>query len=126
MEAYLQTVASEQRRDDCRQVMEIMQKITGEPPQMWGPSIIGFGSYHYTYDSGRSGDWPLTGVSPRAAALSIYIMPDLDAWEPLLSQLGDCKTGKCCLYVKKLSELHLPTLKKILRQSVAAVKKKYP
>jgi hypothetical protein len=123
VEAFLATVASDQRREDCRAVMKMMSEITGEPPVMWGPSIIGFGSYHYVYASGREGDWMLTGLSPRKQALTLYIMAGFARYEELLEKLGKFKTGKSCLYVNKLEDVHLPTLKKLIRQSVAHMKK---
>jgi len=123
VEAFLEAVPNEKRREDSRQVMAIMEKIVGEPAVMWGPSIIGFGSYHYKYASGREGDMPLTGVSPRKQALSLYIMAGFDRYEELLGQLGKFKTGKSCLYINKLEDVHLPTLKKLIKQSVAHMRK---
>ena len=126
IEAFLDSVASEKRREDCRAVMKIMQDITGEPPVMWGPSIIGFGSYHYVYASGREGDWMLTGLSPRKQSLTLYIMTGFPKHEALMEKLGKYKTGKSCLYINKLEDVHLPTLKKLIKQSVAHMKKNPP
>jgi hypothetical protein len=95
-----------------------MREITGEEPAMWGSSIVGFGSYHYVYASGREGDWFLTGFAPRKQALTMYIMSGFSEYDELLEKLGKFKTGKACLYVKKLDDIHLPTLKKLIRQSV--------
>lgn len=89
---------------------------------MWGPSIIGFGSYSYEYASGRTGDWPMIGLSPRKQNLTLYIMPGFDEYEPLLKKLGPHTTGKSCLYIKRLSDIDLPTLKKIMTASIAKMK----
>ncbi len=123
IEAFLEAVTNEQRRKDSRQIMAIMEKIVGEPAVMWGPSIIGFGSYRYKYASGREGDWPLTGLSPRKQALSLYIMAGFTQYDELLAQLGKFKTGKSCLYISKLEDVHLPTLKKLIKQSVVHMRK---
>ena len=120
---FLNAVADEQKRDDAFQLLEIMQAITKEEPAMWGPSIVGFGSYHYVYDSGREGDWPLTGFSPRKQNLSLYIMAGFEKYDDLLEKLGKHSTGKSCLYIKRLEDVHLPTLKKLIRESVKHVKK---
>ncbi len=125
VKAFLEGVANERRRKDCAAVVDIMREITGERPAMWGTSLIGFGSYAYRYDSGRSGEWPLTAVSPRKQNLVIYIMPGFSGAEKLMDKLGKHKTGKSCLYVNKLDDIHLPTLKTLIRRSVAALRKKY-
>ena len=126
VEVFLASVANEQRREDCRRVMAIMQELTGEPPVMWGPSIIGFGRYRQVYASGREADWMLTGLSPRKQALSLYIMTGFPRHEALMEKLGKYKTGKSCLYINKLEDVHLPTLKKLIKQSVAHMKKHPP
>lgn len=108
--------------EDCEALIEIMSSITKQPATMWGPSIIGFGSYHYVYDSGREGDMPLTGFSPRASALSLYIMSGFDGAPELMANLGKYKNGKSCLYIKSLDDVHVPTLKMLIRQSVKVVK----
>lgn len=107
---------------DCEQLVKIMSAITKEEPKMWGPSIVGFGSYHYVYESGREGDMPLLGFSPRASALSIYVMGGFEPYEAELEKLGKHKTGKGCLYIKSLEDIHLPTLKKILRANAKRLK----
>ena len=122
---FIKKVENPQRREDCEKVVALMQEITGEKPAMWGTSIIGFGSYSYRYDSGRTGDWPLTGVSPRKQNLSIYIMTGFADSEALLKKLGKHKTGRSCLYINKLADIHLPTLKTLIRRSVTAMRKKY-
>ena len=105
--------------------MKLMKDVTGEPAKMWGPSIIGFGQYHYKYASGREGDWFLTGFSPRKQNLTLYIMAGFDKYGELLEELGKHKTGKSCLYVKTLDDLHMPTLKKLIQQSVTSLRKAY-
>ncbi len=126
VDVFIDSVADEKRREDCRTVAKIMQEITGEPPVMWGPSIIGYGTYHYVYASGREGDWMLTGFSPRKQSLTLYIMTGFPRHEELMEKLGKYTTGKSCLYIKKLEDVHLPTLKKLIKQSVAHMKKKPP
>lgn len=123
--AYLKTV-DPKYADDCKALVEIMSDITKEKPVMWGPSIVGFGSYHYVYDSGREGDSMLVGFSPRKAAISLYIMSGFDAQPELMEKLGKYKAAKACLYIKSLDDIHIPTLKKLIRASVKFVKQKYP
>lgn len=89
---------------------------------MWGTSIVGFGSYHYKYDSGREGDMPVTGFAPRKQSLTLYIMPGFDAYEDLLSKLGKHKTGKSCLYINKLADVDMDVLRELVKQSVEAMK----
>lgn len=115
---FVDSIEDEQQRKDSRAVLKLMQKITGEKPKMWGPAIIGFGSYHYKYASGREGEWFLTGFSPRKQALTLYIMSGFTQYDALLKKLGKFKAGKACLYINKLEDVHLPTLEKLIRQSV--------
>ncbi len=105
-------------RQDCLTVLEIMKKATGTKPRMWGPGIVGFGSYHYKSDSGREGDWFLTGFSPRKQALTLYIMGGFQRHHQLMRKLGKHKTGSSCLYVRKLADLDLAALKQLIGQSV--------
>ena len=121
---FLNSVDEEERRKDAFKLLKIMKEITGEKPVMWGPGIIGFGSYHYKYASGREADWMLTGFSPRKNKLTIYIMQGFDRYEHLLAKLGKHKTGKSCLYVKKLEDLDLDVLKKLVLESVEFMKNK--
>ena len=123
VEKFLNQVPDEMRREDCFKVAKMMEEITGEKPQMWGPSIVGFGSYHYKYSSGQEGDWPITGFSPRKQDLTLYIMPGFAEQRDLMTQLGKHRTGKSCLYIKRLSDVHVPTLKKIIRDSVKQMRK---
>lgn len=116
--AFLDSVADEDRRQDCYTILEIMKKATRAEPKMWGDSIVGFGSYHYTYASGREGDWLLTGFSPRKQNLTLYIMSGFSDFEELLSRLGKHKTGKGCLYIKKLTDVDLAVLEELIDRSV--------
>jgi hypothetical protein len=115
---FVASIEDEQKRKDSRVLLKIMKEITGERPKMWGPAIVGFGKYHFKYASGREGDWFLTGFSPRKQALTLYIMSGFTRYDSLLKNLGKFKTGKACLYVKKLDDIHLPTLERLIRRSV--------
>lgn len=126
VQAFLQQVDHEQRKKDSLQLLELMQKWTGLTPTMWGPSIVGFGTYHYVYESGREGDWFLTGFSPRKQALTIYIMAGFNRYDELMSKLGTYKTGSSCLYVKRLSDIDLEVLRELVVQSIAYLKERYP
>ena len=123
VERFLNAVDHPKRREDAWRVLEIMKKVTKEEPKMWGSSIVGFGSYHYRYASGQEGDWMLVGFSPRKTALSVYIMSGFDAYDELMTQLGKYKTGKSCLYINKLEDVDLKILEKLIKQSVAYMKK---
>ncbi len=125
VDAFLSEVAHERRQHDCRQVVTMMAEITGEPATMWGSSIVGFGSYHYVYDSGREGDMFIAGVSPRKQSLVVYVMGGFEPHEKLLAKLGKYKTGKACLYINKLDDVDLGTLKKLITASVKLMRKKY-
>ena len=122
VKAFLAGVADDRKRRDAMAVSEIMQDITGEEPAMWGTSMVGFGSYHYKYDSGQEGDWPLVGFSPRKDSLTLYIMPGFKEYGELLGKLGKHKTGVSCLYIKSLEDIHVPTLKTLVRESVKHMK----
>jgi hypothetical protein len=117
VEAFLDSIDDDRRRDDCRAVAKLMRSITGAAPAMWGTSIVGFRSYQYHYASGRSAEWFVMGFSPRKRDLTLYLMGGFDDCDDLLSKLGKFKTGKCCLYLKRLEDVHLPTLKKLLERS---------
>ncbi len=122
---YLQGVENGKRRADAEVVAEIMEQVSGEKPTMWGDSLIGFGSYHYKYKSGQEGDWPLTAVAPRKQNLVVHIMPGFDHWPGLMKKLGKFKTGVSCLYINKLEDVHLPTLKRLIDYSVRRMRKVY-
>lgn len=118
VEAFLNGLSDEKKRQDSFTLLALMRQVTGSEPKMWGSSIIGFGDYHYTYASGRKGDWFLTGFSPRKQNLTVYLTAGFDQYEALLKQLGKHTTGKSCLYIKKLEDIDLPTLKTLIEQSV--------
>lgn len=120
---FLAAIDDERRREDCREVVRMMEDATGEKPKMWGDSIIGFGSYDYKYESGREGSWFLTGVSPRKQSLTLYIMSGFPKHAELLESLGKFSTGKSCLYIKRLEDVHRPTLKKLIQASAKHVAK---
>ena len=121
VEAFLNSVEDEKKRQDCFTILEIMKQITKAEPQMWGTSMVGFGTYHYKYESGREGDWFVAGFSPRKQNLTLYIMAGFSRYDELLSKLGKFKIGKSCLYIKKIEDVDLPTLKELIKQSVAYV-----
>jgi hypothetical protein len=117
---------NEQVRDDCRELVRMMKKVSGSPPKMWGPSIIGFGSYHYKYDSGHEGDSCLAGFAPRKGKLVVYAMgADDKSQTELLDKLGKFKRTKGCIYIKKLEDIDMVVLEKLVRNSVDYVIKKY-
>ena len=122
---FIEKVDDSGRKSDCFELIEIMKEITGEPPKMWGDSIVGFGSYHYKYSSGREADWLLTGFSPRKLNLTMYIMSGLERYEQLLTNLGKYKTGKSCLYVKRLDDIDKKVLKSLIGDSVKYLNEKY-
>ena len=121
VEAFLHSVENKQRRDDSFAVLDLMRDALGEPPKMWGPSIVGFGSYTYKYKSGREGEWMLVGFSPRKQALTLYIMSGFDEYADLMAKLGKHKTGKSCLYIKKLSDVDQDVLKELVVKSAEHV-----
>ncbi len=121
---FLKSVPDVKKRRDAFALLELMKDASGEEPAMWGTSIVGFGSYRYVYESGREGDWPLTGFSPRKQNLTIYIMPGFREYEGILEKLGKHTTGKSCLYIKSLDDVHLPTLKQLIARSVKHMRKK--
>jgi hypothetical protein len=118
VEAFLNSVSDEKKRQDSFTVLELMKQVTGKEPELWGDSIIGFGSYHYKYASGREGDWFVTGFSPRKQNLTLYIMSGFDEYEQLLSKLGKHSTGKSCLYIKKIEDVDMDVLKELVKKSV--------
>ena len=119
---FLNQLPDKERRDDCIAVAKMMEEITGEKPKMWGPSIVGFGTWHYKYASGREGDWPIAAFSPRKKDLTIYLTVGFEKNADLIKQLGKHSTGKSCLYIKRLSEIHIPTLKKLIKTSTKQAK----
>jgi Domain of unknown function (DU1801) len=115
--AFIETISDEARRSDAKALVELMQTATGEKPKMWGPSIIGFGSYHYTYESGREGDMPVVGFSPRKAATVLYGLIGSGDASAMLAKLGKHTTGKGCVYVKKLADVEQKVLKTMVSKS---------
>lgn len=125
VDAFIAAVEPEERRQDCQTVMDIMARATGESPRMWGPSIVGYGTYSYSNQAGKNFEWMITGFSPRKAALTLYIMAGFDGHEALMSGLGHHKTGKSCLYIKRLSDVDLTVLEELVARSVTYMRSKY-
>ncbi len=125
VESFLDKLASESVRDDCNTLIKVMKKITKSEPKMWGPSIVGFGQYHYKYESGHEGVMCIAGFSPRKPAITVYLMSMSDQPD-LMEKLGKYKVSKACLYVKKLEDIDIKILEKLIANSVSYVKKKYP
>ena len=123
VEAFLNSITDERKRRDAFAILDLMRKATRAEPKMWGSSIVGFGSYHYKYASGRGGDWPVTGFSPRKRNLTLYITPGFEQYGALFKRLGKHKTAKSCLYINTLDDIDLPTLKELVKQSVKHMKK---
>lgn len=121
---FIASVENETRRRDAERLLALMKRITGESPMMWGSSIIGFGSYHYKYESGREGDAPLVGFSPRKSNLVLYVLGSIGD-DPLLTKLGKHKRGSGCLYINRLDDIELGVLEKIVKKSCSATKKKW-
>ncbi len=122
---FIDSIESETKRDDCRELLSLIGKITGEKPKMWGTSIVGFGDYHYKYKTGREGDWFLSGFSPRKQSMTIYMMGGYTDTEELLPKLGKHKTSVGCLYVNKLADIDMKVLEKLIKKSVETLKKTY-
>ena len=118
VEAFLNQIDNETKRQDSFTILELMKDVTGAEPVMWGDSIIGFGRYRYQYASGRKGEWFVTGFSPRKQNLTLYIMSGFDLYDEILSNLGKYKTGKSCLYVNKIEDIDLNTLRELVQKSV--------
>jgi hypothetical protein len=124
VEQFLNTIADERKRKDSFMILELMKQVTRMEPKMWGSSIIGFGSYHYKYESGREGDAVIAGFSPRKQNLTIYNMGGFEQYDELLKKLGKHTLGGGCLYIKRLDDIDLPTLKSLIEESVKHVKQK--
>jgi Domain of unknown function (DU1801) len=123
---YLAGVASAEQRADCDALIALMRKVTKHEPTMWGPTIVGFGSYHYRYESGREGDACLTGFAARKNEIAVYLVAEGPQQAARLAQLGKHKMGKACLYIRRLSEIDAGVLEKLIAESVAEVKLRYP
>ncbi|MBX3277606.1 MAG: DUF1801 domain-containing protein [Acidobacteria bacterium] len=125
VEDYIASRASEQQRADCRKLMALLQKVTRQPPRMWGPSIVGYGVYRYTYESGRTGEAPLAGFAIRGRELVVYLVAEGEGQKSLLSKLGKHKMGKSCLYFKQLADLDSSVLRQLIAGSVAELRRRY-
>ena len=126
VDAYINAVEDAQKRADCRAVAAMMAEVTGAPARMWGPSIVGFGSYYYRYASGREGDFMETGFAARKRAITLYIMAGFSEYGDLLAKLGKHDTGKSCLYVKRLADVDQSVLREMVERSVAWIRARYP
>jgi len=126
VDAHVEAIADATRRADCRTLIDLMQRATGAPATMWGPSIVGFGSYHYRYESGHEGDACMVGFASRKSDLVVYLMDGFDERDALLARLGRHKIGKACLYLKRLWEVDLAVLERLVALSVAEVRRRYP
>jgi len=122
---YLNSVENEKRKTDALIVLEMMKRLTKEDPKMWGTSLVGFGTYHYKYESGREGDFFITGFSPRKQSLTLYIMNGFERYDELMGQLGKFKTGKSCLYINKIEDVDLDILESLITESVNYMNEKY-
>ncbi|HWE16325.1 MAG TPA: DUF1801 domain-containing protein [Hyphomicrobiaceae bacterium] len=125
VEDYIASRANAQQRSDCRELMDLLETITRQPPRMWGPSIVGYGSYRYTYESGRTGEAPLAGFAIRGRELVVYVLAEGDRQKSLLSRLGKHRTGKVCLYFKQLADLDTSVLKQLITNSIAEVRRRH-
>lgn len=123
---FLGKKATGQQLADSRELIRLFREITGSPPKMWGPSIVGFGQYHYRYDSGHEGDMARLGFSPRSTELVFYLLPGFEGYEHLMERLGKHRTGKCCLYIKRLSDVDEAVLEEIAVAGLDYMREKYP
>lgn len=124
--AFLTTITDDQKRKDCSTIIDLITEHTGLEPKMWGTSIVGFGSYHYKYESGREGNAPLAGIASRTNAITLYLGSIFDKKEELLSKFGKHKTGKGCIYIQKLEDIDTSILTKMVKYSIEHTKKQYP
>jgi hypothetical protein len=125
-ESHIAAIANEEQRNDAQALVALMRRVTKQEPRMWGPSIVGFGSYHYKYASGHEGDSALAGFAARGRELVVYIAPGFDGRDGLLAKLGAHKSGKVCVYIKRLAHVDLKVLEKLVARSVADTKSRYP
>ena len=125
VEDYIASRAGDQQASDCRELMVLLGRITRKPPKMWGPSIVGYGSYKYTYESGRTGEAPLTGLAIRGRELVVYLDTEGDGQKALLSRLGRHRTGKVCLYFKRLADVDRSVLEQLVANSIAELRRRY-
>ena len=123
--AFINAIDDPEKRADARKLAAMMRKATGKRAKMWGPSMVGYGTYHYKYASGREGDFMVTGFSPRKQALTVYIMAGFSKYDALMKKLGKYKTGKSCLYIKRLSDVDEAVLQRLIGESVKYMRKNY-
>jgi Domain of unknown function (DU1801) len=123
---FVRSIDDKQKRADCKAIMKVMAAASGKRATMWGANIIGYGQYHYKYESGREGDFMRVGLSPRTNNISIYIIPGFGKYQSLLEKLGKYKTGKSCLYIKRLDDVNIKVLQKIIEDSLRVMKARYP
>ena len=123
--AFVDSIGDPRRRADARKIASMMRRVTGKRARMWGSSIVGYGTYHYKYESGREGDFMLTGYSPRKQALTVYILAGFDRFDPLMKKLGKYKTGRSCLYIKSLSDVDEKVLEQLIDASVKHMRDNY-
>ena len=126
VESHIATIANEEQRNDAQTLLALMRRVTGQEPKMWGPTIVGFGSYHYKYATGHEGDSALTGFAARGRELVVYTAPDFEGRDLLLAKLGKHKTGKVCVYIRRLANVDLKVLETLVARSVADTKRRYP
>ena len=125
-ESHIASIANEEQRNDAQTLVALMQRVTRQEPRMWGPSIIGFGSYHYKYASGHEGDSALTGFAVRGGEFVVYIAPGFEGRDALLAKLGKHRTGKVCVYIRRLANVDLKVLEALVACSIADTKSRYP
>lgn len=125
LDEFFENIENEKRRKDSIAIVNLMAEATGEEPVVWEPNVVGFGRYHYKYESGREGVSPLTTFSPRKQSLTIYIFPGLDRYKSLLANLGKYRTGKVCLYINKLDDVDIPTLQELVKRSAKLMARAY-
>lgn len=123
---FLRKIPDRRKCEDCKKIAKMMREATGKRARMWGSSIVGYDQYDYKYESGRTGTWPMTGFSPRAQNISVYIMPGFDKYSALMKKLGKYKTGVSCLYIKSLDDVDEAVLARLIRESVREMRKRYP
>jgi hypothetical protein len=126
VESHIAAIANEEQRNDAQSLVALMRKVTRQEPRMWGPSIVGFGSYHYQYASGHEGDSPLAGFAARGREMVVYIEADFESRDVLLSRLGRHKTGKVCVYIRRLADVDLKVLEALVARSIEETKRRYP
>ncbi len=125
VEDFLDAIADARRREECHALRALMERVVGAPATMWGPSMVGFGRYHYVYESGREGDWFMTGFSPRKQALTVYVMSGFEGEPELMARLGRFRTGKSCLYLKRLEDIDTSVLETLIDGSISALRARY-